>query len=144
MPSKSRRLPGGKVRRPAARGRQAQPAPPPPAPSPSPEDGVSPAAEEQASWAGVAPAPAEGGAGNGAVTQRAPAAPATPAAPAPRRRGAVVTGTVAGGAARRAGPSSLDVAEASLTYVRTDLARILILAAVMIGIIVVLSFFVLR
>jgi hypothetical protein len=36
------------------------------------------------------------------------------------------------------------VAEANLTYVRADLVRILILAAVMIGIIVVLSFFVLR
>ena len=37
-------------------------------------------------------------------------------------------------------PTSLDQAEATLTYVRTDLARILILAAVMIGIIVVLAF----
>ena len=61
-------------------------------------------------------------------------------ATAPRRRGAVTTRSTAGRQARRSAPTSLDQAEATLTYVRTDLARILILAAVMIGIIVVLAF----
>jgi hypothetical protein len=61
------------------------------------------------------------------------------AAAAPRRRGAVTARSAAGRQARRSSPSSLDQAEATLTYVRTDLARILILAAVMIGIIVVLA-----
>ena len=62
------------------------------------------------------------------------------AATAPRRRGAVTARSTAGRQARRSGPTSLDQAESTLTYVRTDLARILILAAVMIGIIVVLAF----
>ena len=61
-------------------------------------------------------------------------------ATAPRRRGAVTARSAAGRQARRTGPTSLDQAESTLTYVRTDLVRILILAAVMIGIIVVLAF----
>jgi hypothetical protein len=68
------------------------------------------------------------------------AAGAAGTATAPRRRGAVTAHSTAGRQARRSGPTSLDQAEATLTYVRTDLARILILAAVMVGVIVVLAF----
>ena len=57
---------------------------------------------------------------------------------APRRRGAV-TPRASSGLAARSGPTSLDVAEAGLTYVRTDLLRIFILALAMVGIIVVLA-----
>ena len=43
-------------------------------------------------------------------------------------------------AALRLGPSLLDHAEGNVGYIRTDLTRISVLAAVMIGVIVVLSF----
>ena len=43
-------------------------------------------------------------------------------------------------AALRTGPSLLDHAADSIGYIRTDLTRIAVLAAVMVGVIVVLSF----
>jgi hypothetical protein len=61
------------------------------------------------------------------------------AASAPRRRGAVTARALTGRQVARTGPTSLDLAEASLTYVRPDLLRILILALVMVGIIAVLA-----
>jgi hypothetical protein len=190
MPSKSRRLPGGKVRRPPARTRSVS-APPeaaevagpeaPPDSTPSRVTGSAATRQVASTRAeapdgtaleqGQPPAPAREG-GESGEAEEAPwmrlaasrgvqtppgsrpasvAAPATVAAgavavgaagvaTAPRRRGAVTARSAAGRQARRTGPTSLDQAESSLTYVRTDLVRILILAAVMVGIIVVLAF----
>ena len=155
MPSKSRRLPGGKVRRPLSRARPVS-APPEAAEVAGPELPPNGTALEQ----GQPPAPAVEG-GQSGEAEEAPwmrlaasqgvqtppgsrpagvAVGAAGAATAPRRRGAVTTRSTAGRQARRSGPTSLDQAESTLTYVRTDLVRILILAAVMIGIIVVLAF----
>jgi hypothetical protein len=143
MPSKSRRLPGGKVRRPPSRARPVS-APPEAAEVAGPEVPPNGTALEQAPDSDLGPdlegQPPAGVAAPVAVAAGAVAVGAAGATTAPRRRGAVTTRSTAGRQARRSGPTSLDQAEATLTYVRTDLARILILAAVMIGIIVVLAF----
>lgn len=150
MPSKSRRLPGGKVRRPATRAK----------PVTAPEAGLT-ATPGETDAAGTPAAPAAApppaqtttGAEIPASRRQAPqtiqlpvdAMPSAAAgalvagAPTPRRRGAVTPRATGARAAARSGPTSLDVAEASLTYVRTDLLRIFILALAMVGIIVVLA-----
>jgi hypothetical protein len=146
MPSKSRRLPGGKVRRPTTRPK-AVTAPegtlevrpdetgavaPPPAQSATQAE--IPASRRQAPQTIQLPVESMPSAAAGTLMAGAAGAAVTP-----RRRGAVTPRTLSGRAAARSGPSSLDVAEASLTYVRTDLLRIFILALVMVGIIVVLA-----
>jgi hypothetical protein len=107
-------------------------APPPPAQSATTAE--IPASRRQAPQTIQLPVESMPSAAAGAVMVGAAGAAVTP-----RRRGAVTPRTLSGRAAARSGPSSLDVAEASLTYVRTDLLRIFILALVMVGIIVVLA-----
>jgi hypothetical protein len=114
MPKKSRRLPGGKVRKPVPRAARV------PVVAPAPGGGT------QALDLDDAPQP----------PQLAPTAPAVNAAPV-RPRAPLATSRQA---PQRSGRSLLDIAEASSTYIRSDLARIGILAGIMFAAIVGLSF----
>ena len=143
MANKSRRLPGGKVRKPAARG-----------PRPRPTQGQQGAVAVQPDGGGtpedLAPVAARGAAGSRATLPGEP--PPAPNVTArriirPAARPATVVGDVAvqgpsaaRAPAQRGGRSLMDLAATNYTHIRGDLVRIAVLATVMLAIIVVLSF----
>jgi hypothetical protein len=149
-PKKSRRLPGGKVRRPAGRPGQARPEQPagtPPAAQPP--DGTALTAHPGPPAAEPAPPAAEpvrGPRPPAAGRQPAPIrpGPALPAETAAARRARERTARqrVAGqrAPAQRTGPSMIDLAAQNYRHIRGDLVRIAILAAAMVAVIIALSF----
>ena len=138
MPKKSRRLPGGKVRKPIAR-------PARPAQTASASAAVAAAARSQEALESQSVLAADRGdqidrgdrGARAAPVRRPPAA--GPAGP-PRLRPAAVAAPRARAPAPRAGRSLIDAAAANYTHIRADLAKIGILAAIMLAIIVGLSF----
>jgi hypothetical protein len=131
MPKGSRRLPGGRVRKPLARqpGRPAAPVAAEPLDE-RPEDGVLAASRPPSR-------PATSTTQDARPTLTTPAArpSAPPATAAARFRAAQGVAQ-----AQRRGPSVMDLTAANYTHIRADLARIGILAAVMFGVIFALSF----
>ena len=129
MARKSRRLPGGKVRRPEGR----RLSPPPPRP-------VAPAAGGTAAgWDSTADAPERSEvAGDAVVAIPRPARPAPPTAADVRARTAALRQRAA--PSQRSGRSLMDLVATNYTHIRGDLARIASLAIVLLAVIVVLSF----
>ena len=150
MANKSRRLPGGKVRKPAARGPQPAARGPRPRPTQGQQGPVAGQPDAGGPPADLAPVAARGAAGSRATLPGEP--PLAPNVTArriirPAARPATVVGDVAvqgRGAARapaqRGGRSLMDLAAANYTHIRGDLVRIAVLAMVMLAIIVALSF----
>jgi hypothetical protein len=144
MAKKSRRLPGGKVRKPLAqRVRPADATNAMAATAVADEvddevDEAPPAPQIVTPVAGARPALTP--VGPVAATRPAPAT--RPAAGEPRRVGvgARRAGWAGGSVAPRRSTALMDLAAANYTHIRADLARIGILALIMLGIIVALSF----
>src|SRR5687767_8971585 len=125
-PRKSRRLPGGKVRRPEAR------APRSTSPSPSPIEGDDDADLEEEESLDLSET---------AVTLEdyrvARLAPEPPPVSSASRR---IRDRRARANPGRGGPSAMDLAAQNYGHIRGDLLRIALIAAVMFGVIVALSF----
>lgn len=130
MARKSRRLPGGKVRRPEGR----RLSPPPPRPVAA---AAGSAAEEWDRAAADAPEREEV-VGEAVVAIPRPARPAPPSPAEVRARTAALRQRAA--PTQRSGRSLMDLVATNYTHIRGDLARIASLAIVLLAVIVVLSF----
>ena len=145
MPKKSRRLPGGKFRKPLAH-RSARGSVVPDG-SPAAADAFDDVVENEEDSPAVeaietrpAPAPARTPpARPAAVATPYAAPPLAPASPV-RRTGVGARRPGTGAAASRRSTSLMDLAASNYSHIRSDLARIGVLAVLMLGIIVALSF----
>lgn len=125
MANKSRRLPGGRMRKPLASAVRRRA-----------ESAIS-APEERAAGTVANGTPAISVVRTDGAAAPARSAPAAGAGPTARR---LRPATAPRPAVQRRGPSLLDLAAASHRHIRRDLVRIALLATLMLGIIVALSF----